>query len=68
MSPRSEKTTHKENIMRLLLFWRDEEGAIAVEYGLVMGLIAVVVMGSIGALGHAVLDTLFNPAVRLFSA
>lgn len=34
-----------------LRFWRDEEGATAIEYGLIAGLIAVVVVGALQLLG-----------------
>jgi pilus assembly protein Flp/PilA len=34
-------------------FVRDEEGATAVEYGLMVALIAVVIIGVVGALGLA---------------
>lgn len=32
-------------------FWKDEEGATALEYGLIAGLIAVAIVVTIGALG-----------------
>ena len=32
-------------------FWNDEEGATAIEYGLIAGLIAVVIIGAVTALG-----------------
>lgn len=32
-------------------FFRDEEGATAIEYGLIAGLIAVVLVGALTALG-----------------
>lgn len=35
----------------LLRFWRDEEGATAIEYGLIAGLIAVVIVAALTALG-----------------
>lgn len=35
----------------LLRFWRDEEGATAIEYGLIAGLIAVAVAGVLTTLG-----------------
>lgn len=31
-------------------FWRDEEGATAIEYGLIAGLIAVALVGVLGLL------------------
>jgi pilus assembly protein Flp/PilA len=33
---------------------RDDKGATAVEYGLMVGLIAVVIIGTVGALGTSV--------------
>ena len=44
----------------------DELGGAAVEYGLILALIALVVMGGIGSLGTAVLTNLFNPATKIF--
>jgi pilus assembly protein Flp/PilA len=38
---------------------REEEGATAVEYGLIVSLIAVFIIGAVGAVGIA-LDLLFN--------
>jgi pilus assembly protein Flp/PilA len=35
----------------LLRFWRDEEGATAIEYGLIAGLIAVVIVTALTTLG-----------------
>lgn len=35
-------------------FFRDEEGATAVEYGLLVALIAVVIIGAVTALGTAI--------------
>lgn len=32
-------------------FWKDEEGATAIEYGLIAGLIAVAIIAAITALG-----------------
>ncbi len=39
--------------------WRDESGAAAVEYGLLAGLIAVVIVTSVTAVGTK-LDSIFN--------
>jgi len=44
---------------QLLEFWRDEEGATAIEYGLIAGLIAAVIVGVVSVLGDQ-LDALFN--------
>lgn len=35
----------------LIKFWKDEEGATAIEYGLIAGLIAVVIVGVLTTLG-----------------
>jgi pilus assembly protein Flp/PilA len=40
---------------RLVAFKHDERGATAVEYGLIVGLIAVVIIGAVGALGGTLL-------------
>ena len=44
---------------QLVAFWKDEEGATAIEYALIAGLIAVVIIGALTALGNKVGD-LFN--------
>ena len=33
-------------------FWNDEEGATAIEYGLIAGLIAVAIIVSVGSIGE----------------
>lgn len=40
-------------------FWNDEEGATAIEYGLIAGLIAVAIITTLTALGGN-LNTLFE--------
>ncbi len=40
-------------------FWNDEEGATAIEYGLIAGLIAVGIIGGATLLGEG-LDKLFS--------
>lgn len=40
-------------------FARDEEGVTAIEYGLIAALIAVAIIGGVGAAGDA-LDTMFT--------
>ncbi len=40
-------------------FWADEDGATAIEYGLLASLIAVFIIGSVGAVGGA-LDDVFT--------
>lgn len=38
---------------QLIDFWKDEEGATAIEYGLIAALIAVVIMVALGDLGES---------------
>lgn len=33
-------------------FWNDEEGATAIEYGLIAGLIAVAIIATVGSIGE----------------
>lgn len=47
-------------------FRRDEEGATAIEYGLIAALIAVAAMGAMSALGDSVGNT-FNTASNKMS-
>jgi pilus assembly protein Flp/PilA len=42
---------------RLMSFIRDEEGATAVEYGIMVGLIAAVIILAVTAVGQNVRDT-----------
>lgn len=37
-------------------FWNDEEGATAIEYGLIAGLIAVAIIVSVGDIGKKLAD------------
>jgi pilus assembly protein Flp/PilA len=39
---------------KLINFWKDEEGATAIEYGLLAGLIAAVIVGTVTTLGGQV--------------
>ncbi len=43
----------------LLKFWKDEEGATAIEYALIAGLIAVAIIVALTALGGSI-GSLFN--------
>ena len=45
-----------ENFLTLMLAERDDEGATAVEYGLLVALIAVAIIGTVGALGGKLND------------
>lgn len=44
---------------QLMAFWKDEEGATAIEYALIAGLIAVAIIGGLSLLGNEV-ENLFN--------
>jgi len=44
---------------QILEFWRDEEGATAIEYGLIAGLIAAIVIAMFGTLSDG-LSNLFD--------
>ena len=46
-------------------FLADDSGS-AVEYGILIGFIALAVVGGITALGTAVINRLYNPAIALF--
>ena len=39
---------------QIVKFWRDEEGATAIEYGLIAGLIAAVIAATVGLLGKEI--------------
>lgn len=41
---------------QLLKFWRDEEGATAIEYGLIAGLVAVAIIAALGVLSGGLND------------
>lgn len=41
----------------IIRFWKDEEGATAIEYGLIAGLIAVVLVTVLTNLGTTIRDT-----------
>jgi pilus assembly protein Flp/PilA len=44
-------------------FWADEDGATAIEYGLLASLIALVIIGSVTLLGEK-LDSVFESATN----
>ncbi len=46
-------------------FFKDESGAAAVEYGLLVALIAVVIIGAVAALGTGISTTFTNAAASL---
>lgn len=39
---------------QLLKLWRDEDGATAIEYALIAGLIAVAIIGVLGTMGEEI--------------
>lgn len=39
---------------QLLTLWRDEDGATAIEYALIAGLIAVAIIGVLGTMGEEI--------------
>lgn len=41
---------------QLVKFWKDEEGATAIEYALIAGLIAVAIIAALSALGNEITD------------
>lgn len=51
----------------LKTFARDEEGATAIEYGLIAALISVVIIGAVTAIGGN-LTTVFNDIAAALSA
>ena len=46
----------EKKMEKLIRFFKDEEGATAVEYGLMVALIAAVIIGAVSALGTKVSD------------
>lgn len=52
---------------QLQQFWNDEDGATAIEYGLIAGLIAVVIIGVLTQLGDG-LDAMFTKVVEKLPA
>jgi pilus assembly protein Flp/PilA len=46
-------------------FLRDENGATAIEYGLIAALVAVAAMGAIGTMGEAVTGVFTDVATKL---
>jgi pilus assembly protein Flp/PilA len=49
----------EQKMKKLINFFKDEEGATAVEYGLLVALIAAVIVGTVAVLGGKV-DTAFK--------
>jgi pilus assembly protein Flp/PilA len=61
--PINTKARRREKMERIKNFFKDESGASAVEYGLLVALIAVVIIGAVTALGTSV-STKFNAAAN----
>ncbi|WP_157018839.1 Flp family type IVb pilin [Mesorhizobium xinjiangense] len=49
-------------------FWHDEKGATAIEYGLIAGLIFMVIVTAAGQMGSAVDQTFQNVGQKLAEA
>lgn len=49
-------------------FRRDEEGATAIEYGLIAALIAVAAVTAMGSLGNAISNTMDSAATEMNNA
>jgi pilus assembly protein Flp/PilA len=47
-------TRAKEAVLRIFAFYKDEEGQALAEYGLILGLIAVVAIAALTLLGGAI--------------
>ena len=47
-------------VNQIVRFMNDEEGATAIEYGLLAALIAAVIVGTVGTLGQTVNTTFSN--------
>ena len=57
--PTGNKKRRNTMMKHLKMFMQDEEGATAVEYGLLVALIAAVIIGAVGLLGGT-LNTVFG--------
>jgi pilus assembly protein Flp/PilA len=54
--PKTTQKRRREKMERIKNFFKDESGAPAVEYGLMVALIAVVIIAAVTALGGSVRD------------
>ena len=52
---------------QLMAFWKDEEGATAIEYALIAGLIAVAIIGALTLLGNGITNIFTDIAGKLDS-
>lgn len=53
---------------QLVKFWKDEEGATAIEYALIAGLIAVIIIAAFSAFGDGIIDLFTNIGGKLGEA
>jgi pilus assembly protein Flp/PilA len=58
----------KSMLKDMLRKLKEQKGATAVEYGLMVALIAVVIVGAVSALGSSVMDTFNNVATTIGAA
>ncbi|WP_454063175.1 Flp family type IVb pilin [Candidatus Nitrospira salsa] len=58
----------KQTLVTLLAFFQDEDGATALEYGLLAALIAAVIIGAVTTLGQVVGNTFNNIASSMKAA
>ncbi len=54
-------------IAKLIGFARDEDGATAIEYGLIAALVSVAAIGALSAMGNS-LSTMFNSVASTLSS
>ena len=47
-------------------FMRDERGATAIEYGMIVALMTIAIVASIQALGKGIITTFYNNLMLLF--
>ena len=50
---------------RILAFLADSEAAVATEYALLIGLIAMAIFGAVGAFGSAVYNSLYKSSIAV---
>ena len=53
---------------QIIKFWRDEEGATAIEYGLIAGVIAVGILVSLQGVREAIITLFRDISTKLGSA
>ena len=53
---------------QIIKFWRDEEGATAIEYGLIAGLIAVGIIASVSTIGEKLAAIFADIVLKLSTA